>query len=206
MNPILQALTRDPRIWRAGEPQRNSDRTHISSNIEALDRLLPGKGWPLAALSGLRLPHPGSVELRLLLPLMAQYTRQQQWVALIAPPHLPYAPGLEYHEVSLQHLLLIQPPTNQDILWSAEQCLRSSASAMTLFWPQTLNDPTVRRLQLAAETGGGIGVYVRSQQSQISSHTALQLDLQPSTWGLRVKVRKCRGAWPGDETLLPWNG
>jgi protein ImuA len=44
-------------------------------------------------VSELVLPQPGSGELTLLLPLLAEQTRRGQRVYLIKPPAVPYAPA-----------------------------------------------------------------------------------------------------------------
>ena len=68
----LAALLDDPKLWRGGE--HAGLRTEATGHPD-FDRLLPGGGWPVGAVSELLLPHPGVGELQLVLPWLARLTQ-----------------------------------------------------------------------------------------------------------------------------------
>jgi cell division inhibitor SulA len=57
---------------------------------------------------------------------------------LINPPALPYPPGLDQSGIDLSKTLLIETKDHAEILWSAEQALRSRACSAVICWPSKL--------------------------------------------------------------------
>lgn len=191
----LQALLQDRRLWRGDSvaPVRAQASRH-----PALDAVLPGHGWPLGALSEIVYPRPGVGELSLALPLLRELTRQRRPVALIHPPCLPYAPALHAAGVQLERLLVVTPQQDTDALWCAEQLLHAGAGAV-LLWQTGLDATTARRLQLAAETGGGIALWLHAQAAPHTTQThiaALRLRVERVAGRPQVEVLKCRGMRP----------
>lgn len=156
----------------------------------SLDARLPGGGLPCGALTEIRPEPRGCGELRLLLPLLAARTGAGERVAFVDPPHAPYAPALAAAGVHLDRVLVVQAETPAANLWAAEQLLRSPLFGAVLCWTNA-STKAVRRLQVAAETGGGVGVLYG--QSEAASTAALRLAVAPVSDGVRVTVRKCRG-------------
>ncbi|MBV2092640.1 MAG: translesion DNA synthesis-associated protein ImuA [Candidatus Thiodiazotropha sp. (ex Ctena orbiculata)] len=165
----------------------------------ALDDILPEAGWLQGALIEVISPQWGIGEIELFLPAMAAATQADKQLVWIAPPYIPYPPALVGGGISLRHLLVLRPPRHQDIPWAMETVLRQRRCAMVLAWPDRLISKTVRRLQLAAEAGGGVGVLFRSQHRD-SSFAATRLLLKPSTSGLQVTILKSR-ATRGRQTV-----
>ena len=163
----------------------------------ALDAALPGGGWPLGAITELCPVAPGIGELTLLMPALARLGRSGKQLVWIAPPHLPYPPALAGHGLPLAQLLQVHVREAREVAWAAEQALRCPAVGAVLAWPGTLDDRTVRRLQLAAETGGGCGVLYRDPAVLAQpSPAALRVHLSPEGAGLRLELRKVRGGNP----------
>ena len=102
----LDALLSAQRVWR-GQPVAPA-RTAQPTGHASLDALLPGGGWPEAALTDLLLPADGVGELRLLLPTLARLTQAAQPVVLVAPPYLPFPAGWRQAGVDLAHLHLVE--------------------------------------------------------------------------------------------------
>lgn len=188
----LDALLQQRRVWKGG-----ADITVAPAQPTGhaqLDAVLPGGGWPEAALSELLLAHPGSGELQLLWPTLARLTRARERVVLVAPPFIPFAPAWLQAGVDLRWLVLVQA-SEKEALWAAEQCLRSGSCAAVLCWPQRINDRGLRRLQLAAATGESLGFACRSlREADNPSPAALRLALD--AWPRQVRVLKSRGAMP----------
>lgn len=193
----LDALLQQRRVWKGG-----ADITVAPAQPTGhaqLDAVLPGGGWPEAALSELLLAHPGSGELQLLWPTLARLTRARERVVLVAPPFIPFAPAWLQAGVDLRWLVLVQA-REKEALWAAEQCLRSGSCAAVLCWPQRINDRGLRRLQLAAATGESLGFACRSlREADNPSPAALRLALD--AWPRQVRVLKSRGAMPAARPL-----
>jgi hypothetical protein len=178
-------------VWRgrAEAPAEGSQPT----GWPMLDAALPARGWPEAALTEILLPADGIGELRLVLPTLARLTQGQRPVMVIAPPYMPCAMGWRQQGVNLQRVEIVDAD-EKHVLWAAEQALRSGSCAAVLAWPQQADDRSLRRLQVAADTGRALAFVFRDRRYLANaSPAALRLELaakpQPSLW-----IRKCRGA------------
>ncbi|PWG61662.1 translesion DNA synthesis-associated protein ImuA [Sediminicurvatus halobius] len=208
MENALDQLLAQPGIWRAGEQRVStplSGGRHIPSGFPELDTALPGGGLPAGALTEILHERQGIGELRLLMPALARLSREGRWIALIAPPYLPYAPALAAQGIDLSRLLLVHPPGHRDALWSVEQALRAGTCAAVLAWPRRCDDRSLRRLQLAAEAGDSLGLLFRPASAAAeSSPAALRLHLTPAREGkLELELIKCRGGRRQQLTLYP---
>src|SRR5690606_3469001 len=61
-----------------------------------------------------------------------------------------------------ENILLVHPSTQKDEIWAIHQSLRCRGVGAVVCWPHTLHDRVFRSLQLAAEHGGAIGLFIRS--------------------------------------------
>jgi hypothetical protein len=196
MNAQLETLLKHPGIWR-GDRLEATALPGIATGHAGLDALLPGGGWPRGALTELVVEAEGSGELSLLLPALASISRDDRWVALIAPPHLPYAPALAAAGVVLSRLIRVASHGAEDTLWAMEQALRSGACGAVLAWPDGINERAQRRLQLAAEAGASWGVwFTPARQAATASAAALRLRLSPVAGGTEIRFLKRRGGGP----------
>jgi hypothetical protein len=178
--------------WRRGQHEA------VPSGFAELDANLPGGGWPVGAICELLLETMGIGELGLLVPALARLVQAGRYIAWIAPPYLPYAPALAQAGLALKHVLVVQTRSVQESLWATEQTLRCPAFGAVLSWPSGIADKNVRRLQLAAEAGGSLGVLYRpAEAAREHSPAALRLCLAPTDSGLAINVHKCRGGRPG---------
>lgn len=208
---LEQLLGNQTAVWRGwqGHPDKQPV---IPTGFDPLDTLLPGGGWPAAALLSIDLPCFGVGELPLLLPAMSALSQAGRWIALVAPPFTPYAPALAQARVNLSQVLTLSCHQPADIPWALEKLLRHHACGMALAWPQQLANHQVRRLQLAAESGGALGVLfnIRRPSTRHSRHTAssnngyaaLQIELQRQTDGLAVRIHKARGSLQRHQLVL----
>lgn len=76
-----------------------------------------------------------------------------------------YPPGLQM-EIPLDRILVVRPLNKNDTLWAVEQALRCPGVIATFCSMEELTDRVFRRLQLASESGGGIGLFLRSIRFQ----------------------------------------
>lgn len=197
----LDTLLQRRDIWRGG--RFSSPRTErLPTGFAVLDAMLPGGGWPQGALTELLPSQEGIGELRLLMPALARLSHADRWIAWIAPPRLPYAPALAAAGIELSRVLVVHVQDKAQIPWAIEQALRHGRCGAVLAWPPPVNMCTLRRLQLAAETGQGWGFLFRAiEQAAVPSPAALRLHLDPSPQGLAVQILKCRGLTRGPVVL-----
>ena len=197
----LDRLLENPRVWRGHRQVKNG----LASGYDALDRHLPGGGWPQAALTEILVDRYGVGELRLLMPALARLSAggdagdgdEPGWIAWVAPPFQPYPPALQQWGVDLSRLLIVRPKSDDEVLWSAEQALASGTCAAVLLWPHSLGDQASRRLQLAAEKGGSWAVAFRPAAARGEpSAAALRIALEPTGSGTRLVILKSRGGRP----------
>lgn len=159
-----------------------------------LDALLPGGGWPVGAITELMPEAAGIGEISLVLPALAAIGRAGRSIAWIAPPFLPYPPALVRHGIALEKMLWVQVRDARTALWATEQALRCPAIGAVLAWPEGVDDRRLRRLQLAAESGGSCGLLYRPQVcAREHSPAALRLLLRAAATGLHIDIHKARG-------------
>jgi len=185
-------LQEQPLLWKGRSlGDHDAHRASLDTGFEALNSMLKTGGWPLANLLEIQVDEWGQGELQILLPAMAALTRQQQQLAWIAPPYIPYAPALQAAGVDLDYLLIIEQSEPADIAWAAEKCLSHAAAAMVLFCLPLADARHIRRLQLAASSGGGIGVLLHRGRVR-QTPVPLRLKTQYVQEGLQVEVLKSR--------------
>ncbi len=191
----LEQLLHHPRVWRGMSQVSLADQR---TGHAELDRRLPGRGWPRHAVIELLTQTPGIGEIRLLLPSLRN--QAQSW---IDPPHQPYAPALAQAGINLSELLIVQPQTPTEGLWAMEQLLRGGTEHAVLGWFANLSMSTLRRLQLAAETGASRAFVFRPASALNSpSPAALRLYLEAtSDNGLYIRILKARGGRPSSFIL-----
>lgn len=200
-HPGLQDVLRNPAIWRARalaqEQQRQTDRS-VATHFASLDAMLPDGGWPLGALTELLVNATGVGELALLLPALRSICAQGRGVALLAPPWLPHARAWQSAGLPLERLLLIDA-SGIDLLWSAEQILRSGECGAVVLWGQAagraLDQRALQRLQLAASNGNALCFLYRACGAEANPSPApLRLKLDAHDGNLRIHCIKQRGA------------
>jgi hypothetical protein len=198
----LQALLRgSANLWRGRETARVEAR---SSGYAALDARLPGGGWPIGTLIEIAPESDGCGELRLTLPALKSWCRDGRSVAFVRPPHVPYAPALTRHGLTLSSLLWVAADCDEDARWAAEQLLREGAAAV-LLWSSAREDRALRRLQLAAESGKASAFLYRPPSALThASPAALRIALSAVDDGMSLHLVKVRGGQPG-RLVLPLN-
>lgn len=187
----LEAVLNHPAVWRGSEYARVMP--GIPTGFAELDAQLPGSGWPAGALTEIYAERTGVGEVQLTMPAAAKLTQAGRWLTLIAPLHVPYAPALAAHGVRLERLLLVETRTAEDNLWACEQALRASCCGAVLLWQDHVHERSLRRLQLAAESGGGSLFLFRSARVAPATPAALRLHVSRFESRTIVRVLKRRG-------------
>jgi len=191
-------------ICRSARGDGSEARPALATGFRELDAALPGGGWPRAAITELMPEVAGIGELSLLLPALARLAASGRYLAWVAPPYVPYAPALAGRGIPLERLLLIRTADEHTALWAAEQLLRCAHIGAVLAWPLTLDERRVRRLQLAAEAGGGCGMLYRPARAALThSPAALRLGLAPTRAGLAIHIKKSRSGATHRAVVVP---
>ncbi|MDW8468784.1 MAG: translesion DNA synthesis-associated protein ImuA [Burkholderiales bacterium] len=191
----LEALLRRGDLWRGTASVGEVAHPAVPTGFAALDRELPGGGWPRGALVEILVPCEGIGELQLVLPALARASAAGGRIAWISPPHLPYAPALAAAGVALERLTVVGAPSRRDALWAAEQALRSRVCEAILLWLRRADYAELRRLAVAAEGGPAFALLFRAPQAaREPSPAPLRLLLEPAGGPLAVRVLKRRGA------------
>lgn len=186
-----------PALWRAQGPEGATVPSGLPTGFAALDRCLPGGGWPQQGLVEILADRHGIGELSLLMPALATLCRSQDggsggWLAWIAPPYQPYPPALATAGIDVRRVLVVRGASPAE--WAMEQALRSEACSAVLGWSNPGDLTALRRLQLAAEQARCLAVLFRpTQAGGQPSPAVLRLELQGSPAGLQVRIVKSRG-------------
>jgi len=206
----LDGILADARVWRLKDASAAPTRPVWSTGCSALDARLPGGGWPTASLIEVLLDDTGLGEVQLFLPALVECQRRighggsddAPWLVWIAPPHEPYAPALAQQGIDLTRLLVVRPASAMEALWAAEQALGSGVCAAVLLWLKGTDDRWLRRLKLAAEAGGALGVLFRPERHRFeSSPASLRLVVTKGEHETRLDLIKVQGGRPGPVDL-----
>jgi cell division inhibitor SulA/protein ImuA len=193
MKVSVAELTKFPGVWRGGELEHAAQPT-VSTGYAALDRELPGGGWPTGTLSEVLHDGVGIGEVAFLAGALARASDGDRMIGWINPPHLPYAPALAQSGLALDRCLVVRPANRDDALWATEQALRSGACGAVLFWLGHDEYAWLRRLQMAAEAGRAMAVMFRSTAAErLSTPAHLRVVLTRENGELKIRIPKRRG-------------
>lgn len=190
-----------PALWRASQLARNHSRC-IDTGHQALSLQLPGGGWPTSTMTDLLVQQPGIGEMRLLAPALVAVAKRQ--IAFLQPPHPPQALALAAMGIPPEAALWLRADRTADVLWAAEQVLRSGSCGALLLWQNQVRSDSLRRLTLAAQAGETLFFMMRPlAAAQDPSPAPLRLALRPRAGGIEVDFVKRRGPLRDEPLFLP---
>lgn len=140
-----------------------------------LDSIAPGGAFQCGAIHELLASSSGPLpaSFALLLAEAAQRSGADDSQSVLVwsdPSHELYAPALAAAGLALGRLVLLRPKKPADELRMLAECLRCPGVAVTVAVVDRLTRVEARRLQLAAERGGGVGLFLR--RSDVHSNTS----------------------------------
>ncbi len=134
----------------------------MATGVPALDRLLPEQGLKPGGLTEwISEPGGGGFTLALLTAAEALRRRPDAMLVVIDEGKSFFPAALPGWGIALERLILLRPRSLADRLWAWEQSLRCPGVAACLGWLDDVPDVALRRLQVAAEEGGGRGLLIR---------------------------------------------
>jgi len=138
----------------------------LRTGLAALDDLAPGGAFGGGAVHELlwRRPSPCPGTFALLLAQAAQKGGGGGGGAIVwsDPDRELHLPPLAAAGIDLRRLLLLRCRDRAGQLWALAECMRCRGVCATVARVDRLTQVEARRLQLAAERGGGIGLLMRS--------------------------------------------
>jgi protein ImuA len=231
---FVASLHREVARLEGGRPPQ--DERLLSTGAPALDRLLPGGGLRRGTLVEYLTPASGSGAGTLALSAAREACREgRAFVVLDRTTLAPsasegsrlkhfYPPGTAVGGIDLEMMVVLRPASEADALWSLDQALRCPGVGAVWAPLDRVDARDFRRLQLAAERGGTLGLLLRPARlrgqptwadvqwlvrtmSKIESPRSKirrpsTFDLQPSTWKLRVELVRSRGGIGGQVVLV----
>jgi len=158
----LEQLSRQIReMETAGRP----DKERISSGCPTMDRHLPGGGHARGSMLELLRSGPGTGLSSLALMMARQAIVEGKYLVLVDPHRQFYPPAMKSLGIPLERVIALQPANHADAIWGLAQVLRCPAVGAVIAEIGTLDDRAARKLQLAAEQGGGLGLFLRDARS-----------------------------------------
>ena len=133
--------------------------------------------------------------------------RDGSWLLYVDAADDLYPPAAAVLGVPLSRLLVIRVRRALDVQWICEQALRCAAVAAVIAPAARLDAYASRRLQLAAEASGSLGLLLRSDEPRGHTFAAsrLRIDPAPSSTGdmcVRVAVLKVREGRPAEPFVM----
>jgi len=200
-----------PALWRASQLARGHTRC-VDTGFPTLSPQLPGGGWPMGTMVDLLLQQHGIGEMRLLAPALR--TVAERRVVLLQPPHAPQALALAGLGLPPASVIWLRAERTGDMMWAAEQVLRSGSCGALLFWPDQVGSGSaryrpvradnLRRLHLAAQAGETLFFMMRPLAAATDSSSApLRLSLAPARGGINVGFVKRQGPARDELLFLP---
>jgi hypothetical protein len=104
----------------------------------------------------------GAGAVTLALRVTSHFSAGKGITVIVDPARECYVPALSGWGIQPDRTLVLQPGSLQETCWAIEQCLRCPGVSTTLAWLDKRIPARVhRRWQLAAEVGGGVGLFFR---------------------------------------------
>jgi protein ImuA len=177
---LVTALRRQ--VERLEKPQPLPDERLLSTGSPALDSLLPGGGLRRGSLVEYLSPSTGSGAGTLALCAAREVCAEGRALVVVDRRRTFYPPAAIAWGFDLTSLLILQPADDAAELWAIDQALRCSGVGAVYAPCGALDVRDFRRLQLAAEAGGTLGILLRPTR----------IRGQPTWADVRWEVASCR--------------
>jgi protein ImuA len=177
----------------------------------ALDCLLPVGGLPRGSLVEWLVYGPGSGASLLALHVARAAGCSGARIVVIDSQLRFYAPAAAGLGIDPADLIVVRPRREADAMWALDQAIRCAGVAAVLWCGHKLDSHHFRRLQLASESSGSLGLLIRPHTVlREPSWAVLRLLVEPSVSGSsvscssswRLRVRRLRGRTAAPRTFV----
>jgi protein ImuA len=205
--PASAALIAALRGQLARAEDRHDARPVVSTGSLALDRLLPCNGLKRGTLSEYLGAEAASGAGTLALMAAREACREGRSMVILDRQKRFFPLSAAACGIDLSRTLIFWPASAQEELWALDQALRCPGVGAVWATCGLLGVRDFRRLQLAAECGGTLGLLVRpaSIRGQPTwADVQWHIDAEPANghWRLRVTLVRCRGGTGGRSVIL----
>lgn len=193
-------------------------RRHVPTGLGTLDAVLPGGGLPAGALVEIQGPNwpPWTVALLVARGILGSAAEAE--AIIVDSERDLYPPALAGFGLDAARTAIVWPRNEREAGWAFSEALdprglpdqKGCAIAIAALRGSSLADR--RRLQLAAESGGGIGILLCVARTATGCRGevaggAVRLRVQPSSSAneierFSVEVIRCRGGPAGGRALV----
>jgi protein ImuA len=157
----------------------------FTTTLDALDDLAGPKAFARGAVHEI-LCEKGQEPPMFFATVLARSACGDRAIVWSDPQRRLYPPAIAAAGIPLSRLLLLRPKNEKDELWALTECLRCSGVGVALACPKELSTIEARRLQLAAERGGGVGILLRPASARCTPYAAATRWLVSSIAGERT--------------------
>jgi hypothetical protein len=138
------------------------------------------------------------------------YKSEEAPIVWTDPRHEIYPPALAALGFDLLKLYLLRPPTEADEAWAVAECLRCRGVGAVIAAPPRMSRIAARRLQLAAERGGSVGIllrqtgrndsiYAAATRWKVSPHPG-----EPAVQRWKIQLLHGHGGRVNETVILEW--
>lgn len=179
---LVKQLAREVhRMEASGAPNMGLATSAFSTGCQALDRCLPGGGYDSGTVvEYLQAARASGATWLALTAAREAMAKTDRFCLVVDWREEFYPPAVAAMGIDLKRVVIVRPQTLAERLWAIDQALRSPAIAAVIAEVEHLDDRAARRLQLAAERGGGLGLLVRGVAARhLPSWAAVQWLVRP---------------------------
>ncbi len=198
------------------EKDQRPDFGRVTSGCRGVDGLVGEGGFRRGTLVEW-LGDPGSGATALASVAAREASREGGYVVVLDPARRFYPLAAATLGIRLDRLIVVRPESEKDYHWAVCQALGCRGVSAVLCWPRKLDSQSLRRWQLAAETGGSLGLLVRPTRARGQPTWAeVQLLVQPrptrtasvraaTQRRLRVELCYCRSGKAGGQVEMDFD-
>lgn len=191
------------------------DRPPIGAGAACLDRLLPARGLRPGSLVEYLAARGKDGAATLALVAARAACQDGRLLVVCDRQRRFYPPAAAAWGLDMKNVLLLQPASEAQELWALDQTLRCPGVGAAWVMCGLLAVRDFRRLQLAAESGGTLGLLIRPAELRGRPTWAdVQWLVEPSPsephptrrgWRLQVELVRCRGGTGGGSVQLEFD-
>lgn len=173
-----------------------------------LDQHLPNGGYAAGTLVEWIAEDAGCGSSTLSLLTARQAIAEGKYLLVVDRERTFYPPAAVALGIRSEQMIVVHPQNNEDLQWAVDQGLRCTAVGAVLASFQELDDRVARRLQLAAEIGGGLGLFLHYGRKRWRNPTSTPswadvqwhvtpLPTPPNQRCFDLRLARCRGGRAG---------